>query len=71
MLISLSDRFSYSLEVPGCLGARIVNHLLFFHLSRCLRAAARAFALNFFAIRINSQIAGATPLATPRPTWPI
>ena len=60
------------LKFQGWRGALIVNHRLFFHLSRCLRAAARAFALNFFAaIRINSQIAGATPLASLGPTWPI
>ena len=49
----------------------MVYHRFIFHLSRCFRAAARAFALTFFAIGINSvSLAGATPLASCRLTSP-
>jgi len=50
----------------------MVYHRFVFHLSRCLRAAARAFALIFFAMSIHSVcLAGATPLAGFRQTSPI
>ena len=50
----------------------MVYHRFVFHLSRCLRAAARAFALIFFAMSLNSVcLAGATPLAGCRLTSPI
>ena len=38
------------LNSHGLRGARIVYQRFIFHLSRCLRAAARAFALTFFAM---------------------
>lgn len=62
------------LNSHGLRGARIVYQRFNFHLSRCFRAAERAFALTFFAIGINSGcvcIAGATPLASLRLTSPI
>ena len=61
------------LKSHGARGARMVYQILFFHLSRCLRAAARAFTLIFFAM-VSSRgvcLAGATPLAGLRLTSPI
>ena len=54
MLIRLTDCFTNVFEIPWMTGARMVYHRFIFHLSRCFRAAARAFALTFFAIGINS-----------------
>ena len=61
------------LNSHGLRGARIVYQRFVFHLSRCLRAAARAFALTFFAMgsTLGGCIAGATPLASLRQTTPI
>ncbi len=39
----------------------MVNHRFVFHLSRCLRAAARAFALTFFAMSNPSVVLRGLP----------
>lgn len=57
-----------TLKDHGFRGARIVYQRLDFHLSRCLRAAALAFAP--FAIRDTSSIGG-YPVCEPTDLHPV
>jgi hypothetical protein len=43
-------------KFQGLRGARMVYQRFVFHLSLCLRAAARAFALIFFAMSLISEV---------------